>query len=139
MDIEQTLVEVHRVLRTGGVFVGWDPLAHNPAINVYRRIATDVRTEDEHPLTMSDLKLFRKYFSHFEYSTTWFFTLWILIKFYFIDGIDPNKERYWKEILLVHRTLENLYGKLKKMDNIFLGLFPSMKKYCWNIVVMARK
>lgn len=139
VNIENTLKEVCRVLKSGGIFVSWDPLEHNPLINIYRRIASKVRTEDEHPLRMQDLKLFKKYFSNLEVDTTWFFTLWIFIKIYFIDKIDPNKERYWKKILIDHRKLERLYSRLEKTDKVFLKLFPFMKRYCWNIVIFAEK
>lgn len=139
VDIESTVVEVHRVLKKGGIFVSWDPLAHNPAINVYRRIATKVRTEDEHPLKMSDLRIFKKYFSRVETDATWFFTLWIFIKFYFIDRINPNKERYWKKILIEHKRLEKMYKRLDKIDTLFFKLFPFMKKYCWNIIIFSFK
>ncbi|NJD77471.1 MAG: methyltransferase domain-containing protein [Candidatus Methanoperedens sp.] len=139
VDIESTVVEVHRVLKKGGIFVSWDPLAHNPAINVYRRIATKVRTQDEHPLKMNDLKIFKKYFSRVESDATWFFTLWIFIKFYFIDRINPNKERYWKKILIEHKKLEKMYKSLDKIDTLFFKLFPFMKKYCWNIIIFSYK
>ena len=38
----------------------WDPLKYNFFINVYRKIATDVRTEDEHPLSIEDINLIKK-------------------------------------------------------------------------------
>lgn len=139
VDIEQTLVEARRVLHPGGIFVSWDPLAHNPLINVYRRMASSVRTEDEHPLRMSDLVLFKKHFSSFEYDVTWLTTLWIFIKFYFIDKVDPNKERYWKKILVEHRALQPIYTKLEKNDRIVLRVFPFLKRYCWNIIIFAKK
>jgi SAM-dependent methyltransferase len=43
--------EIRRVLRPGGRFFSYDPLAYNPVINIYRRMATEVRTPDERPLT----------------------------------------------------------------------------------------
>lgn len=138
VDHEPTLKEVNRVLKKGGLFISWDPLDHNILINIYRRIATKVRTDDEQPLKMKDLKLFKKYFSKIEYDTTWFFTLWLFIKFY-LKGVNPNKERYWKKIIIEHKKLEKSYNRLDKVDKIFLRLFPFMKRYCWNIVIFARK
>ena len=40
VEHEPTLKESHRVLKKGGLFISYDPLAHNPLINIYRRIAT---------------------------------------------------------------------------------------------------
>lgn len=139
VDIEDTLKEVQRVLKKGGIFVSWDPLAHNPAINVYRRMATEVRTADEHPLRMKDLKMFKRYFSTVEYDTTWLLTLWIFIRFYFIDRIDPNKERYWKKIITDHKRIEKTFLRLEKLDRMTLALFPFLKRYCWNIVIFSIK
>ncbi len=139
VDIEKTLMEVRRVLKKDGVFVSWDPLAHNPAIYIYRRIATEVRTEDEHPIEMHDLNIFRKYFSSVEIDATWFFTLWIFIKYYFINRIDPNKERYWKKILVEHKKLEKTYTKLERIDSFLFNIFPFIKRYCWNIIIFGYK
>ena len=139
VDIVSTIKEVSRVLKRGGLFVSWDPIAHNPAINIYRRMATKVRTEDEHPIRMKQLTLFSKFFSRFETKATWLFTLLIFAKFYFIDRVHPNEERYWKKIIADHKKLEKFYYKLERLDNIFLEIFPFFKKYCWNIVIIAKK
>ncbi|MBI4680521.1 MAG: SAM-dependent methyltransferase, partial [Nitrospirae bacterium] len=112
---------------------------HNPIIKVYRKIAKEVRTEDEHPITMADLSIFGKYFSNVRIETTWFFTLWIFIRYYFFDRVNPNKVRFWKKILVDHRELERTYIRLEAIDRIFLKIFPFMKRYCWNIVILSRK
>src|SRR4051812_25893803 len=49
--------QLHRALKPGGMFVSIDPLAYNPVIELYRHMATEVRTEDEAPLTFADTKL----------------------------------------------------------------------------------
>lgn len=139
VDIEATLKESQRVLKKGGAFVSWDPLAHNPLINIYRRIATEVRTEDEHPLRMEQLALFNKFFSNVETSGKWFFTLFIYIKFFCVDWVNPNKERYWKKVIVEHKKLEPLYNRLERLDNYVLGKMPYLQRFCWNIVVIGKK
>ena len=139
VDIEPTLKEVHRALKPGGTFVSWDPLAHNPVINVYRMMATKVRTEDEHPLTMKGLELFEKVFSKVEFKMTWLFSLWIFLKFFLVDRIHPNSERYWKRIVTHHKEIEPTYMKLEKMDNRLLTFLPFLRRYCWNVVIVANK
>jgi len=130
VNIINTIEEIRRVLKEGGVFVCWEPLAHNPAINVYRRIASEVRTSDEHPLKMKEVREIAKYFHHVKCKGTWFFTLFIFLKFYFIDKIDPNKERYWKKILVDNSKLGPLYTRLEKMDDFILKVFPFLRRYC---------
>jgi ubiquinone/menaquinone biosynthesis C-methylase UbiE len=139
VDLDATLAEAKRVLKPGGIFASWDPLAHNPLINLYRRMAKDVRTDDEHPLRMRDVKVFRKYFGEVQVTTTWFFTLWIFMRFYLIERVDPNKERYWKRILTEHKRLEPTYRRLERLEHFLLRAVPFLRRYCWNIVLLARK
>jgi ubiquinone/menaquinone biosynthesis C-methylase UbiE len=139
VDVASTLKEVRRILKPGGVAVFCDPLVHNPLIQVYRRIAQDVRTEDEHPLSMSQLNLFRNEFRLVKYECFWFFTLWIFLRFLLIERVNPNKERYWKKIITEHSRLEPIYTPLEKWDKSFLKLMPFFKRYCWNIAIYCTK
>lgn len=139
VDIFSTIKEASRVLKKGGYFVSWDPIAHNPIVNVYRRMATEVRSRDEHPIKMKQLKSISNYFSHMETETTWFFTLLIFLKYFFIDKVHPNEERYWKKILIEHKKLEKNYYRLEKLDKFVLKVFPFLKRYCWNVVIIAIK
>jgi SAM-dependent methyltransferase len=63
--------EMARVLKPGGRFFVWDPLAYNPAINIYRRIANRVRTDEESPLRSSDVALMQQYFRGVQTRTFW--------------------------------------------------------------------
>ncbi len=85
-------------------------------INVYRRIATKVRTEDETPLDINIVNLVRSRFSQTHYDTFWLATLWIFLRFYLIEKVDPNKERYWKKIIIEHDRLEKDYLRLEAID-----------------------
>jgi SAM-dependent methyltransferase len=139
VDVEKTIREVHRLLKTGGIMASWDPLLHNPLIKVYRRLATEVRTEDEHPLRMKDLKIWRSLFSRVEYNGFWLFTLWIFLRFYLIEHVSPNKERYWKKIIKDAGRLTPIYNRCERLDKLILGILPFLKRYCWNLAVVAWK
>ena len=139
VDTEKCLAEIHRVLKPGGRVFSWDPLAHNPVINVYRRMAMGVRTEDEHPLRMKDLQLFGKYFKSVKSKGTWLASLWIFLRFYFIERVHPNSERYWKKVIIEADRLKPKYERLEKIDKAILRVMPWMTRYCWNITVVGEK
>ena len=62
VNIETTLNGLIPHLSSKARLVSWDPIAYNPLINVYRNIAKSVRTDDEHPFTLRDIKLFQNTF-----------------------------------------------------------------------------
>jgi ubiquinone/menaquinone biosynthesis C-methylase UbiE len=63
LDIPRAMAEVRRVLSEGGVAVFAEPLAHNPALKWYRRRTPQLRSPDEHPLTVADLRAIARGFS----------------------------------------------------------------------------
>ena len=56
LDVGRVAPEIVRVTRDGGTAVFLEPLGHNPAIELYRRLTPDARTADERPLRASDLR-----------------------------------------------------------------------------------
>lgn len=133
-----TIQEAYRILKPGGQFCFWDPLKHNPVINVYRQIATKVRTEDETPLDIKIVKFIKSQFTQTYYDTFWLATLWIFLQFYFIERVSPNEERYWKKIILEHQRLQPEYHRLEKLDTRLKKL-SWLKRYAWNLAVVATK
>jgi SAM-dependent methyltransferase len=130
--------QMSRALKPGGRFFSYDPLAYNPAINVYRRIANRVRTVDESPLTVADVKLARKYFRGVDHREFWLLTLLLFVKYYLLDGVDPNLERYWKRIL--RETPEGLWWwmPLSTLDRV-LTRIPFVRWLSWNVVMWGEK
>jgi ubiquinone/menaquinone biosynthesis C-methylase UbiE len=62
LDIERSMQELRRVMREGGVAVFAEPLGHNPVVNWYRNRTPELRTPDEHPLLVRDLKAMARRF-----------------------------------------------------------------------------
>jgi ubiquinone/menaquinone biosynthesis C-methylase UbiE len=137
-DRDALFQKIHRALKPGGCFFSCDPLAYNPAINVYRRIATEVRTEDESPLTRADLRLARKYFAGVQHREFWISTLFLFVKYYAVDRVHPNQDRYWKRIL--RETPERLrwWMPLRAMD-MALTQMPLLRWMAWNMVMWGEK
>jgi ubiquinone/menaquinone biosynthesis C-methylase UbiE len=55
LDLDVALGEVHRVLRPGGRALFREPLLDNPLLKLFRHLTPKARTEDERPLSASDL------------------------------------------------------------------------------------
>jgi SAM-dependent methyltransferase len=138
-DLYATVRECARLLKPGGTLASWDPLRYHPLIKIYRRLARHVHTPGEKPMGMGDLRVFRCCFSDVRFRTFWVTTLWIFVRFYLIDRYDPNKIRYWKQILTEHERLERRYMQLEKLDHWLLRVLPLARYLCWNMVVIARK
>ncbi len=138
VDIEPTITRIKPHLASGGVLVTWDPLAYNPAINVYRSIATDVRTPDEHPLKWSDIKLFRRHFRTVETRYFWLTTLIIFVIMAVAQRRSPNRERFWKVVVQEGGKWRWLYRPLEIVDKILLAIFPPLRLLCWNVVIVCK-
>lgn len=138
VNIEETLSRLKRHLKPNGVFVSWDPVQYNPIINVYRKMAMDVRTPDEHPLRIADIKTFRNNFKYVETRFFWLSTLIIFLLMALVQKRNPNKERFWKVVLQEGNKWQWLYTPLSIFDRILLTLVPPLGWLCWNVVVIAK-
>lgn len=138
VDQAQCIREVHRVLRPGGVAVFWDPLRYNPLINVYRRMATQVRTTDEHPLGTDDLRLLRQTFQRVDARFFWLAALGVFVWFFLGQRVHPNAERYWKKIITDYASIAPLHRLLSSLDRVLLRV-PGLRWWAWNMAVLCRK
>ena len=138
VDISASLPLLLKHLKPDGTFVSWDPVAYNPAINYYRRNAMDVRTEDEHPLRLEDIRKVRSQFHESHTRWFWLSTLLIFISMALLQRRDPNKERYWKKVIEEADSWAWLYKPLELFDKVLL-LIPFLRPLCWNVVIVGQK
>lgn len=138
-DQEMWIRTMSESLKSGGNLVTIDPLKYNPAINIYRNKAEEVRTIDEQPLGFDIISTYQKYFKTVKHKEFWLTTLWLFISYYFIRKYDPNKIRYWKKIFKEKEAkIGWWFNPLKAVDRFFLRL-PVIRKMAWNIVIVAKK
>ncbi len=130
--------QIRQKLKPGGRFFSIDPVAYNPVINVYRRMATEVRTPDEAPLTVADLTMVKQYFNNVGHREFWVSTLALFIKYYMGDRVHPNADRYWKRILKESPKSLWWWHPLAAMD-VVLTRLPLVKWLAWNIVMWGEK
>lgn len=131
--------EINRVLKRNGKAIFIEPLPYNPAINVYRRMAKGVRTDDERPLSFRKLDNMKPYFTGFSHREFWLLSLMIFFHFYFVRRLDPSQVRYWKRVIEEGKSYEKAIRVLRKADDLLLDVLPFMRYLCWNTVIVATK
>jgi SAM-dependent methyltransferase len=139
VDIQSCIDEVFRVLKPGGRAAFWDPVQYNPAINIYRKMASEVRTEDEHPLRIRDIKYIKNKFGSIETRFFWLTATLIFVRFYLIDRIGPSEGRYWKIIIDRREKHRNFLKCAHAADRFLLFLLRPLKWWCWNVAIVAKK
>ena len=117
LDLDLAYSEIARVLRPGGHAIFVEPLGHNPAINFYRRRTPHLRTEDEHPLLISDLEHASRYFggvgSHF-------FHLFTLLAV-------PARSR---------SRFDGLVTLLGRLDDALFRFVPQSRRHAWLVTLI---
>lgn len=120
LDIDLSMKEISRCLKNGGSAVFFEPLGHNPFINFYRKLTPKARSQDEHPLLVSDLEKIRTKFKNVE---EFYFVLFTLLLF-------PLRNL---------KLFSQIYKFFSKIENTFLNEMPNLKKYCWIVVLKINK
>ena len=116
LDLDRAFAEIARALTPRGSAVFYEPLGHNPAINLYRRVTPDLRTDDEHPLHLADLEAASRYFGRVERR---YFHLTALAAsgIYGQPGFEPAL-----------RVLE-------RADRALFRLVPAFTRWAWIVVL----
>jgi len=137
-DRARLFAQIWRALKPGGRFFSFDPVAYNPVINVYRKMAHQVRTQDESPLALRDIRLARKYFPNLQHREFWIASLLLFLKYFLVDRVHPNADRYWKRIL--RETGRTLWWwlPLRALDSLLTRL-PLARLLSWNVVMWGTK
>jgi 2-polyprenyl-3-methyl-5-hydroxy-6-metoxy-1,4-benzoquinol methylase len=138
-DLAAMLDNILPHLKSDGVFASWDPVAYNPVINIYRAIATKVRTADEHPLRLRDVREVTGRFASAEVKWFWLTALLIFIIMAVVQFRSPNKERYWKKVVEEADRWAWLYRPLAALDRGLLKVLPFLAPLCWSVVIVGRR
>jgi ubiquinone/menaquinone biosynthesis C-methylase UbiE len=116
LDIPRSMSEVRRVLRDGGIAIFAEPLGHNPVVNWYRNRTPEMRTADEHPLLVRDLKYMAQ---GFKSSKVTYFGLIAPVLGFVSNETNPNKP-LTKMIWALDRALCSI---------------PFLRRYAWYCVI----
>jgi SAM-dependent methyltransferase len=137
VDLEPTLREVRRVLKPGGRGAFVEPLPYNPVIEVYRMLASEVRTPDERPVRFGELGPARRLFRRFEHREFWLASLVIFLYFFLVERASPSKVRYWKKVIEDAPRYAGIFSVLQRVDRFLLRAFPVLGYLCWNTVLVV--
>jgi ubiquinone/menaquinone biosynthesis C-methylase UbiE len=116
LDLDKAFRELARTMKQTGAAVFMEPLGHNPIINLYRRLTPQLRTVDEHPLTMGDINVAHRYFNRVEAQ---FFTLNSLF------AVPLRNTSVFNGAL-------NL---LEQADKTLFKHVPPLRRYAWQVVL----
>jgi hypothetical protein len=119
LNIPKAMLEVRRVLNSRGIAIFAEPLGHNPLLSWYRKRTPHLRTADEHPLTINDLREMARPFSS---STVTYFGLVAPLL-----GLlsNPSHTENW-----LTRSVWRLDRRLCQM--------PLLNRYAWYCVIELR-
>ncbi len=110
LDLERSYKEIQRVLKPDGRSVFFEPLGHNPIINIYRNFTPSMRTDDEHPLLMSDLTMAEKYF-------------------------EKVQTKYFNLTAILGSFIPPLSSALNRLDSGIFRTLPFLRKHAWIVVI----
>lgn len=131
--------EIKRVLKKNGKAFFVEPLSYNPIIGVYRKIANKVRTLDEKPMSFGDIEMFCQGFARSSHKEFHLFTLLIFLWYFLGERVSPNRQRYWKKILIEGNHYSKIFNFLSKLDKIVLKYLPFLSRFYWNTVIVVQK
>lgn len=120
LEIEKSLHAIKNTLKKGGVAIFLEPLGHNPLINLYRQFTTNIRTPDEHPLIMKDIRLAKKVFSDM-YIDHFHILTFLAVPF--------RNSIFFKSLLNI----------LVKMDRMMFKLLPIVRPFAWSAILILKK
>jgi SAM-dependent methyltransferase len=116
LDLAQAYRELSRALKASGRAVFLEPMGHNPLIRLYRWRTPEYRTEDEHPLLVSDLTAAREHFARVRAN---YFHLLAL-------GAVPLRNT---------RVFGPVERGLHAVDDFLLERIPRLRKHAWMVVL----
>jgi SAM-dependent methyltransferase len=116
LDVDRALAEVARVLRPQGRAVFFEPLGHNPLVNLYRRATPDLRTVDESPLRWSTIESATRRFARVDVRAC---NLVALV-------LTPVNDRTFAR---------RLAPALHATDRALFRALPCLRRYAWTAVI----
>ena len=120
LNLEKSLPEFWRILKPAGKLIFIEPLGINPLIKKFRNKTPELRTFDEKPLDLNDLRLIKSIFSSVNFMFFDLLTLALPVLF----GNHINKQAI---------------SLLRKLDSLLFSVLPFTRYYSWQVLIVASK
>lgn len=120
LRLDRACPELARVLVPGGKAIFLEPLGHNPLINYYRNRTPHLRTPDEHPLLLDDLKMLEAYFCNVD------------IRFFHLSSLLATPFHSATFFLTLLRCFD-------RIDRFLFRCLPYLKRHAWTAALVMEK
>jgi len=120
LNLEKALQEFWRILKPKGKLIFVEPLGTNPLINKFRNKTPELRTADEKPFDLNDLRLVKSTFSSVDFK--FFDLLTLALPVIFNSNINKH-----------------LISVFRKLDSFLFSVLPFIKYYSWQVLIVASK
>jgi SAM-dependent methyltransferase len=116
LDLHRAYAELARTLEPGGSAIFSEPLGYNPFINLFRFLTPKIRTPDEHPFLMRDLRLADRFFGRVD------------LRYYYLTTL-----------LAVPLTGSSIGQRAvhaaNTVDKALFAAVPWLRRYAWFVVM----
>ncbi len=119
LDIKKASSQISRILKKDGQAVFIEPMGYNPIINIYRKLTPKLRTKDEHPLKIKDIKIMKEYFNFLDIK---FFHLFSIFSLIFKNRVG----------------FEKYVNYFDNLDQFLFNMLPFTKYLSWQAVILLK-
>jgi SAM-dependent methyltransferase len=120
LNIDSASRELSRLTADDGECIFFEPMGHNPLINMFRAMTPQLRTPDEHPLLVSDFDIMRRHFAQVD------------VEFFCLANLLAVPLRVTPLFPAINRALSGLDHWLLSRDNW-------LQKHSWICVIRMSK
>ena len=124
LDLAVSSREVHRLLKPGGRASFAEPFARHPLFRLGRRFTPQLRTEDEHPMLLSELGAYAQGFQTSAIKTFFLFT-----PLAYVIRLLPGGEK----------PFQKAYALLARLDAFLFAQLRQLQHWAWYGVLNVQK
>jgi SAM-dependent methyltransferase len=135
-DVQLAVEKIAPVLKKDGMAIFIEPLDYNPIISIYRKMAKEVRTPTEKPLTWKDIEYMKKFFGSVRLEHFWLLGMLIFVYMFVVERIDMARDRYWKRVIRESRRYEKKFNFLNALDKKILKILPFLGRFSWTTIII---